>query len=506
MKVLTTEQIRLADEYTINHEPLLSLDLMERAALQLSDYLAADISSGRIIRIFAGSGNNGGDGIALARLLARKGMPVFLHLLKPAKAWSTDAQANIDRLPDTVNLKVDFLKPGMVLPVIHPSDLVVDAIFGSGLTREPEGFAADLIDHINSSGAQIISIDIPSGLFGENNDQNSRKHTIKADITLSFQFPRLAFFFPENADFAGEWKVLPIGLHPDFIKNVETPWNITGFPEVKSWLKVRSKFSHKGTFGHSLLLAGSTGKTGAAVLAASACVRSGTGLTTVAVPSSATTILQTAVPEAMLVPDSDSDRLTRVPELSPFSAIGAGPGIGTDPSTWTALQNLLKKSTIPLVLDADALNLLSQNPGSLRQVPKNSILTPHPGEFKRLFGEDTDDFSRVVRMKSLAEKHNLVIVLKGAHTAVAGQDGSVWFNSTGNPGMATGGSGDVLTGLITGLVARGYDTFTAARLGVFIHGLAGDVASEDIGYEALTASDIVGSIGKAFLRIQNYPI
>jgi ADP-dependent NAD(P)H-hydrate dehydratase / NAD(P)H-hydrate epimerase len=221
------------------------------------------------------------------------------------------------------------------------------------------------------------------------------------------------------------------------------------------------------------------------------------------VPASGNAMVQTAVPEAMTIPDRDFHAWTAVPELSPYSAIGAGPGIGTDPETWKALEKLLNTSTIPLVLDADALNLLALNPGSLLQVPKNSILTPHPGEYKRLFGDDPDDYSRMMRLKDLAEFYQLVIVLKGAHTAVAGPDGSVWFNMTGNPGMATGGSGDVLTGLITGLVARGYEPYTAARLGVHLHGLAGDIASESTGLEALTAGDIIGSIGKAFLRIHN---
>ncbi len=505
MKVLTTEQVRGADAYTIAHEPVLSLDLMERAAKGLAGYIEKQSWSSRNFRIFAGYGNNGGDGIALARLLSEKGKFVSLYIVKPEKNWSDDARANIDRLPDEDCLSVSYLEEVSPLPETDPDDVVIDALFGSGLTREPSGLMARIIDHINSAGNYIVSIDIPSGLFAEDNRQNTRNHVVRANQTLSFQFPKLCFFFPENLAYVGEWSVIPIGLHPDYIKSAVTPWNYTSFEDSAGWLKARGKFSHKGIYGHSLLVAGSTGKGGAAVLAASACVRSGSGLTTVMTPGSVNPIIQGAVPEAMTIPDSDPYCWTGVPDINPFTAIGVGPGMGIDPLTWKAFQKLLILSEVPMVLDADALNLLSLNPGSLLQVPKNSILTPHPGEFKRLFGDDPDDYSRLVRLKNLAVQYNIVLVLKGAHTAVAGPDGSVWFNTTGNPGMATGGSGDVLTGIITGLVAQGYDSAVAARLGVYLHGLAGDLAAEVTGEEALTAGDIIGFIGKAFLRIHKKP-
>jgi NAD(P)H-hydrate epimerase len=505
MKVLTTEQIRRADEFTIAHEPVPSLDLMERAALGLASFIEAQSWNYRRVRIFAGYGNNGGDGIALARLLGEQGKPVSLDMVTPEKDWSPDAKANILRLPEIENLVVTRLGEDSMLPVIREDELVIDALFGSGLTREPAGLMARLIDHINQCRTRIISVDIPSGLFGEDNRANTKAHVIRATLTLTFEFPKLCFFLPENQDFIGEWRVIPIGLHTGFTAQEATSWNFTDYPDIRSWLRVRKKFSHKGNFGHALLVAGSTGKTGAAVLSASACIRSGAGLTTVLTTAGGNPILQGSVPEAMTVFGGEGDCWSEGPDLTPYTAIGAGPGIGTADKTWKSFGKLLATVSSPLVLDADALNLLSQNPGSLLQVPKNSILTPHPGEFKRLFGEDPDDYSRIMRLKSLAEFYGLVLVLKGANTAVAGPDGSVWFNVTGNPGMATGGSGDVLTGLITGLAAQGYDTFTAARLGVFIHGLAGDIAAEHTGEEALTAGDIIRSIGPAFLRIHNYP-
>jgi len=504
MKVFTTDQIRMADAFTIAHEPVRSLDLMERAALGLASRIVTGDGNSSNIRIFAGFGNNGGDGLALARLLSGKGMKVILHVIPPEKDWSPDAKANLDRLPENDCLQVNFLRSDADLPVIQPDDLVIDAIFGSGLTREPAGFIADIIDHINRAGARVISVDIPSGLFGEDNRLNSLKHVVRASKTLTFQFPKLCFFQPQLYQYTGEWEIIPIGLHPEFIRNEYSRWNYTGSSDVKGWVKTRQKYSHKGSYGHALLIAGSKGKAGAAALSASACIRSGAGLTTVMIPSDCNSILQIAVPEAMTIPDANPDRWTTAPDPTPFTTIGVGPGIGTDPDSWLALESLLNTSLVPLVLDADALNLLSLNPGSLLQVPKNSILTPHPGEYKRLFGEDADDYSKLMRLKEMAETYQLVIVLKGAHTAVAGPDGSVWFNTTGNPGMATGGSGDVLTGLLTGLLAQGYDPFTAARFGVFLHGLAGDLAAADSGQEALRASDIVNFIGKAFLQIHHY--
>jgi hydroxyethylthiazole kinase-like uncharacterized protein yjeF len=503
MKVLATDRIRKADDYTIRHEPVASLDLMERAAFGLAGAIEPLVKPSQTVRIFAGYGNNGGDGIALARMLAVRGIHVELHAVVPEREWSPDARANLDRLPENPRLSLSWLKPDLALPAISRDDLVVDALFGSGLSREPEGFMAGLIDHLNASCARIIAVDIPSGLYGEDNRLNSCIHVIRASLTLTFQFPKLAFFLPSNQGYVGDWQVIPIGLHPEFIQNEETAWNYITERDAAGWLRNRSKFDHKGTFGHALLVCGSTGKAGAAVLAASACIRSGSGLTTVAVPSGSNAILQTAVPEAMTIPDPDPACWTTVPPTDPFTAAGAGPGIGMAAATWAALESLFKTFTGTLVLDADALNLLATHPGSLKEIRENTILTPHPGEFRRLFGEDPDDYSRLMRLKELASFYGLVILLKGAHTAVAGPDGSVWFNTTGNPGMATGGSGDVLTGLITGLAAQGYDPYTAARLGVYLHGLAGDLAGAGTGQEALTAGDVIRSISHAYKQLHS---
>lgn len=503
MKVLTTEQIREADAFTISREPVRSIDLMERAARGAAEYLAGNFNADRLVTIYAGYGNNGGDGIAMARMLAEAGRRVRLFLVWSEKGYSPDAQANINRLPSLENLTFTTILPELPLPVHAHDELLVDALFGSGLGREPEGFMTAIIDHINDSGCEVLAIDIPSGLFGEDNRLNSRKHVVKASQTLTFQFPKLAFFFHENYPCVGNWKVIPIGLHPDFIDQVETQWNCITRDTIGAWLKRRRKFDHKGTFGHALLICGSTGKTGAAVLAASACVRTGAGLTTVHVPAAGNGIVQTAIPEAMTDPDENPDIWTSVPELKNYQTIGIGPGIGVTGETWAALSRLLAKWRMPLVLDADALNLIARNPGSLLQIPKNSILTPHPGEYRRLFGEDPDDYSRVLRLREMAKTYHLIIVLKGAHSAVALPDGQVWFNTTGNPGMASGGSGDVLTGMITSLLAQGYEPSVAAITGVYLHGLAGDIAASGTGMEALTARDMIAAIGPAFLKTQS---
>ncbi|MFO7616510.1 MAG: NAD(P)H-hydrate dehydratase [Bacteroidales bacterium] len=502
MKILLTGQIRDADEYTIREEPVRSVDLMERAAEGLSGAIRHDFATSSRFRIFAGCGNNGGDGIALARMLAHRGKMVSLHLLKPDRDLSPDARINLERLPELENLEMSILGPDDSLPGIQGEEVVIDALFGSGLTREPEGNPARIIDHINRSDCKVIAVDLPSGLFGDDNRTNSRKHVVKATVTYSFQIPKLAFFLPENQEYVGRWSVIPIGLHPKFIENCVTPWHYTCQADVADWLTPRSKFDHKGRFGHAILFCGSTGKMGAAILAARAAIRSGCGLLTMHIPAGGNAIIQMAVPESMTIPDPDPGHWSTVGDLSRFTAAGAGPGIGLDPQTWSALSGLLSRSASPLVLDADALNLLAANPGSLLKVPQNSILTPHPGEYNRLFGEDPDDLTRLNRLRELAGTYRLVIVLKGAHTAVAGPDGSVWFNTTGNPGMAKGGSGDVLTGIITSLLARGLEPFTAARLGVYLHGLAGDLAAGENGLEALTAGDIINHIGPAFNRSQ----
>ena len=502
MKILEVEKIRQADAYTIENEPIASADLMERAAVACLNWLLHRYPVSLGIRIICGPGNNGGDGFALARMLAEAGYFVEVYALSLGNQQSGDCLANMQRLLSTTDTKVTWLSSGDTLPDFEESDMIIDAIFGSGLSRQVEGFAADIIRQINTSPAKIISIDIPSGLFADASSIHNPNGIVQADFTLSFELPKLAFLFPENALFTGEWHILPIGLHPDFIARTETKNYFLTKQDITDLIRPRPVFAHKGNFGHALLIAGSTGKMGAVVLAARACLRAGVGLLTAHIPSKGIMVMPVAVPECMTNSDSSEDFFTSYPSLLPYNAIGVGPGIGTDELTSKALKLLIQEARKPMVLDADALNILSENKTWLAFLPYESILTPHPKEFERLAGRTNDDFDRFNTARSFAVKFTVYLVLKGKYTAIFCPDGQCYFNSTGNAGMSTGGSGDVLTGIILGLLARGYPPKEAAMLGVYIHGLAGDFASIEKGQESMLAGDITEHLGEAFLELE----
>jgi len=502
MKILSVEKIRQADAFTIQNEPIASSELMERAARACLNWLMPRFPSSVKIWIICGQGNNGGDGLALARMLAEEAYSVDVFVLKPGTQQSEDFLKNMERLESKPDVKVTTLVPGDILPVFQESDLVIDAIFGSGLSRPVEGFSEDIIRQINNCLSQVISIDIPSGLFADVSSIHNPTGIVRADFTLSFELPKLAFLVPENAVYTGEWHILPIGLHPDFIKGAETKNYLLTKLDAASIIRPRPAFAHKGIFGHALLIAGSNGKMGAAVLAARACLRSGTGLLTAHVPSKGIMVMPVAVPECMTISDASEDIFTTCPDLSSYNAIGIGPGIGTDELTSRALKLLIQEAVKPVVLDADALNILSNNKTWLAFLPENSILTPHPKEFERLAGQVNDDFERLAAARNFAVKFRIYLVLKGKYTAICCPDGVCFFNSTGNAGMATGGSGDVLTGIILGLLARGYPPKEAALLGVYLHGLAGDMAARDEGQESMLAGDITAHLGEAFLELE----
>jgi NAD(P)H-hydrate epimerase len=355
-----------------------------------------------------------------------------------------------------------------------------------------------VIDFLNDSGMELVSIDLPSGLFCDG--PTAGDAILKAHRTFTFQTPKLAFFLPENAAYLGAWAYGSIGLHPGYEANTETSFYYSTLFDIKPLRKVRTKFAHKGTYGHALLIAGSWGKIGASVLAARACLRSGVGLLSVHVPRCGQMVLQNAVPEAMVQADQRAKFWAEMPDIQGIASIGAGPGIGRAPETAAVLKQLLQTVQVPLVLDADALNLVSEN-GWLNLIPANTIITPHPKEFERLFGKTLNGFERLDLQRNMAQKYGIYIILKGANTSIACPNGDCWFNSTGNPGMATGGSGDVLTGILTGLLAQGYTPQSACLLGVFLHGLAGDLAAEALSQEALIAGDLVDFLGKAWLKL-----
>ncbi len=501
MKILPVGKIREADAYTIANEPIASVDLMERAATKCFDWLRKRVDSKRRVLVFCGLGNNGGDGLVIARLIAAVNPNVLVYVIRYADKCSDDFQINYDRLKEVRGLKSFDIKEGDALPLVNQEDVVIDAIFGSGLSKPVVDLPAKVIRHINSSKALVVSIDMPSGLFSDEFTDTKAGAVVQADYTLSFQFPRLAFMFAENENLVGEWNVLDIGLKTDFIDQTGIKNFFLTRKMAAGLLKHRTKFAHKGNFGHALLITGGYGKMGASVLASKACLRSGVGLLHTHTPGKGYQVIQTAVPEAMVTIDPNDDCLTALPDLSPFTAIGIGPGIGFHEKTRIALKLLIQNAAVPLLFDADALTILGENKTWISFIPKNSVFTPHPKEFERLAGKAKNDFDRNRLQREFCIKHGVYVVLKGAHTCICGPDGVCHFNSTGNPGMATGGSGDVLTGLITGLLAQKYHPRDACLLGVYLHGLAGDLAAKKLGMEALIAGDIVGKIGKAFKKV-----
>lgn len=500
IKVLDIKTIREADQYTIEHEPVSSLDLMERAGGLCFEWIKEKFpDTKQHFIVLAGSGNNGGDGLVIARMLHDSGYTVDVSLIYLSDKLSPDCKRNLDRLKK--KLKVNVVEKAEDIPALPAESIVIDALLGSGINRAPEGIVLNVIERINTSANTVISIDLPSGLFADASSHNHSKKVVQADFTLTIGAPKLALFMPENGIYSGEWHLVRIGLHEEFMQQAPSKYFYLQPADFYGIISPRKTFSHKGTYGHALIMAGSKGKTGAAVLAALACLRSGCGLTTVHCPSDSLKIIQTTAPEAMATFDKNTDCISELPDLSPFSAIAFGPGCGQNKATATALKLLIQESKVPLLIDADGLNILAANKTWLGFLPENTILTPHPGEFNRLFGESKNDFERLQKAIGSAAKYKCIIVLKGAYTAIISPSGQVFFNCSGNPGMAKGGSGDVLTGLISGLVARGISALNAALTGVYLHGLAGDLAADSLTQEAMNAGDLIGFLPKAWAQI-----
>lgn len=504
MKILTGGQFRELDLYTIEHEPISSYDLMERASRAVSDEILRrwPDDAQRVI-VFAGPGGNGGDGLAVARMLAEAGRHVLAYLFNVKGQLNPDCAANRDRLLADGRVTLTEVTSELTFPELHADDLIIDALFGTGLSKPLSGGFALVAKRINQSRATIVSIDVPSGLMCEDNSYNDLRVVVQATATLSIQVPKLAFFFAENQRYVGDFTLLPIGLSREGLDAIKSHLWLTEASDIKALLRRRPRFAHKGTMGHALLIVGSRGMAGAAILAARAALRSGLGKLTVHVPHACLTLLQTTVPEAIVQIDIDDDIITSAIDASNYQAIGIGPGIGQHRHTAAALHAYITQQNGPMVFDADALNLLAENPDWLRDLPADSILTPHPRELDRLVGHSSNSFDRMNRARNLAIEHRLFVVVKGHYSQICTPTGDVLFNTTGNPGMATAGSGDVLTGIITGLLAQGYLPSEAVQLGVYLHGLAGDIAAEALSEEALIASDIIRYLPEAYKRIKN---
>jgi len=502
MKIFTTDQIRAWDQYTIKNEPIPSVELMNRAARVFTAWFIDNFpTTNRPVVVIAGTGNNGGDGLAVARYLHQFFYEAKVLVYHFGEKKSADFEEQVLSMPLHDVLELNWYDQTDNFPAIDPNAVLIDALFGSGLNRPLTGHSAKVVEWINHLPNEVVSVDIPSGLFA---DETSKDNTVvQADKTFSFETPKRAFVFPENADRVGEWAFGSIGLHPDFAAKTNTDFQYLTASDIRPMYLPRKKYAHKGSYGHALLVSGSYGKMGAAILAARACLRAGVGLLTVHAPRSGFLVIQSEVPEAMFSADHRAIFCTEIPDAAKYTSIGIGPGLGTAPETMAGLEKLLQQVERPVVLDADALNMLSGNPAWWKDIPENSILTPHPKEFERLFGKTDNDFDRNNLQRRKALEHRVFIVLKGAHTAIAAPNGSCRFNSTGNPGMATGGTGDVLTGILTGLLAQGYPPLAACLLGVYLHGLAGDKAAATLGQEALTAGDLVGYLGEAWKIVMN---
>lgn len=513
MKILSASQLKVVDAYTIEHEPVSSTNLMERASRAVADKIRSRWSIDTPIKIFAGPGNNGGDALAIARMLGETNYKVCVYLFNTSDNLSADCQINKQRLLDFQDVKQNTMgvrnvelvevKSQFTPPKLEEGDLVVDGLFGTGLSRPLNGGFASVVKYINSSPATVVSIDVPSGLMCEDNTYNVMNHIVKANYTFTLQYPKLSFFFAENEQYVGEWEVLDVGVKDPMTEETHSPYYFTEQADLLPLLKSRSKFAHKGSVGHALLIAGKRGMAGAAILAARACMRSGAGKLTVRVPEHNVRILQEAVPEAILSIDVDQNCFSQSFDTSEFDAMAIGPGIGTSSYTVQAFIEQVSMTKCPMVIDADALNILGSHRGWITQLPRRCILTPHKKELFGLISTTRNSYEELERTRELAARQQIYIVIKGAYSAIVTPEGNVYFNSTGNPGMATAGAGDVLTGVIVSLLAQGYVPEVAARLGVYLHGLAGDLAAENLSYEGLISSDLVEYLPKSFKTLRS---
>lgn len=504
MKIFSSTQIHELDKYTIDHEPIKSIDLMERAASRIVAEIRHLCTAYNTIVVFAGPGNNGGDALAVARILASEGLKVKAWLFNTTGRLSADCKTNRDRLTgmkelDSFTMVIDEFDP----PTLDASTLVIDGLFGVGLNKPLTGGYASLVKYINASPSKVVSIDMPSGLMSESNEYNVRSNIIRADVTVTIQQPKLSFLFAENQQFIGELKVVDINISKEGMAQVDAHITILEEDDVRCRMRQRNDFAHKGTMGHALIIAGSRGMAGAAMLATKACLRSGVGKVTVHTPAANIIPLQIGVPEAILDIDPDNCFFTEAVSTDRFQAMGIGPGLGNNENSAITMIGQLRRAQCPIVIDADAINILATHKAWMQQLPAGCILTPHIGEFERLEGASSDSYDRLSKAIILADRQQAYIVLKGHYTAIVTPGGRIMFCPTGNSGMATAGSGDVLTGVITALLARGYAQADACLVGTYLHGLAGDIAAEKFGKESLMASDIIDALPEAFMRVMS---
>ena len=504
MKIFSKEQIYKGDQLTAKKQNISSTELMERAGTQIFNWIHERMKGAQVpIHVFCGIGNNGGDGLVLARQLINYGYNVHTYVVNCSEKRTQDFLVNYDRIKQTSRKWPEMLNCEADFPTIGPDDIIVDAVFGIGLNRPANEWVQGLFQHFRASKAFTLAIDLPSGLYPDKVPEEENG-VVWADYTLSFQSPKLVFFLPETFKYTVQWEVLDIGIDPEFLQNTETEVELIGKNEMLPIYKPREKFSNKGTYGHALLIGGSYGKVGAMILSGRAALASGAGLVTTFIPKCGYVPMQSNAPEIMIVTDTDEEQLTSIEyDLQP-TAVGIGMGMGTDEKTQVAFQEFLKSNTFPLIIDADGINLLAKHKKDLKLLKPQTILTPHPKELERIIGKWKDDFDKLKKAKAFSRKHKCILVIKGAHTITV-FDGKLYINTTGNPGLSTGGTGDVLTGIITGLICQGYEPLTASLFGVYLHGKSADIAVEDYGYQSLIASHVIDYLGQAYLDLFTKP-
>ena len=499
MKILSAAQLKEADSITLEKQQISSLDLMERAASQVFNLIHQKLQGSPIqIHVFCGIGNNGGDGLVISRLLVEHGYHVKTYIVNFSEYRSPEFLDNYDRLKNIEKEWPVQIKSDDDFPEINRQDMVIDAIFGIGLNRPMVPWVVNLIKHINAAKCFTLSVDIPSGLYADQLPDD-KEGVIYSSITVTFQCPKLVFFLPETGIYVESFEVVDIGLDREYLFNVKPQAILFSKTEISSLYRPRKRFSHKGTYGHSMIIGGSYGKMGSVVLAAKAALKIGSGLVSTYIPECGYDIVQTAIPEVM-VETGDEDVIEEINIKVNPDAIGIGIGLGTDSTTIKAFGDFLKNCKSDLIIDADGLNILAKKEEYKAFIPENSVLTPHPKELERLVGTWKDDFEKIEKLKDFSKKHHCIIVAKDAYSIVVAGD-NIYINTTGNPGMATAGSGDVLTGMITGLIAQGYDPLQAAIFGVYLHGRSGDIYASKNGFEALIASDLINEISSAFIDL-----
>jgi len=494
MKIFTAEQIKKWDEFTIMNEPVSSIQLMERASLAIANWISENCKNHKKLVVFCGNGNNGGDGLATARILYQKGFDIDVFVQNPKGKFSENASVNLRRLRDISGISVKQFKD-INSYYFDDKTIIVDALFGTGLSRPLEGEYQKIVDQLNVKKNNKIAIDLPSGLLSDAISETDAS-IVKADYTLSFQSWKRSFLHPEAGEYTGKVIILDIDLHKEYAQITKTGYQVVDDPLIESVFRPRKDFSHKGSYGKATIIAGSYGKMGAAVLATKSALKTGAGLTFTLAPQCGYDILQTSCPEAMFIKGGE-DTIEYF-EVDKDTFCGIGPGLGNHPDTKKGFLKFLKNYQFPLVLDADALNMISRDPKNLTLIPEKSIITPHPKEFERLFGKTDNSFARLELAREKSKELQIYIVLKDHHTQIITPQRDVFYNVTGNAGLAKGGSGDVLTGILTALRAQGYSEEHTCILGVWLHGKAADFAAEKYSKESMLPTDVINELGNVF--------